>query len=42
MMATGNVAAREWALKNLQPTVAEVRPDAANLGEMGTLMARQG
>jgi hypothetical protein len=33
-MAAGNAAAREWARKNLQPTVAAVRPDAADLGEM--------
>jgi hypothetical protein len=34
MMAAGNAAARDWTWKNLQPTVAAVRPDAADLGEM--------
>jgi hypothetical protein len=34
MMAAGNAAARDWTWKNLQPTVAAARPDAADLGEM--------
>jgi hypothetical protein len=42
MIATRNAAAREWARKNLQLTVAAARPDAADLGEIDPLWRGQG